>query len=63
MSDTACGKNRLPFAETATPEQRACEQAAWDLFKNSCPGCATPTCTEQLYQQYLNSRAQCAQGE
>lgn len=61
MSDTACGKSRLPIGDDWTPEQLACEAAAWNLFVSSCGGCATPACVEQLWAQYQNSRAQCLQ--
>lgn len=58
MTDTACGKSRLPIGDDWTPEQLACE-----LFELSCPGCADPLCVEQLWVQYQNTRAQCLQSE
>lgn len=63
MTDTACGKNRLPFPSTAGEDKIACELKAWELFESSCSGCATNTCIDQLYQQYLDTRADCAELE
>jgi hypothetical protein len=63
MADTACGYNRLPIGDDWTPEQVACERAAWELFASSCGGCANPSCVAQLWAQYQNSRAQCLHAE
>lgn len=59
MADSACGKNRLPIPSEATASEKACEQTAWDIFKNNCGGCVNTTCVEQLWTEYQNSRAQC----
>lgn len=61
MSDTACGKNRLPFPSGTPPEAMQCELAAWQSFASNCGGCVDQECRDQLYDLYLQQRAHCAE--
>lgn len=63
MSDTACGKARLAFPPGTDQWIIDCETAAWNLFAESCVGCASAACVDALWQQYLDTRAECAEGD
>lgn len=63
MADSACGYNRQPIGDDWTPEQKACEAAAWSDFENGCAVCTTALCVAQKYTDYINARAQCLESE
>lgn len=64
MPDGACGKLRQAFPAGTDPWIVQCETDAWHLFAQSCTGCnGNQSCINALYQQYLDTRAVCAEGE